>query len=90
MLSHMAFCTVFLFKCIGPLFLILTINISVEANLANKDFSGSLALEGRWYPEPGLQTDQRSHAGGFTAAPKLYFEDKKGQSFTFLRFSAMT
>ena len=55
------------------------------------EFSGSLSVEGRWYPEDAAHPGQRSHANGFVAKPELFLEDAAGRSFTiapFLRYDA--
>ena len=46
------------------------------------EFSGRISLDGRWYPHSAAYPDQRSHASGFSAAPKLYLEDDEGRSVT--------
>ena len=44
------------------------------------EFSGRLSVDGRWYPDSAAYSDQRSHASGFSVAPKLYLEDEGGRS----------
>lgn len=59
--------------------------------IAHYDFSGSISIEGRWYPETALHPGQRDHASGFVLQPEFYLEDVKGRSFTlapFLRYDA--
>ena len=46
------------------------------------EFSGRMSVDGRWYPQSAAYPDQRSHAGGFSVAPKLYLEDEEGRSVT--------
>ena len=50
------------------------------------EFSGSVAVEGRWFPQDGAFAGQRSLATGFVAEPRLYLEDVAGRSFTFAPF----
>ena len=50
------------------------------------EFSGSVRLESRWYPESAAHSRQRSLASGFVAKPTLYFEDEAGRSFTLTPF----
>ena len=59
--------------------------------IAHYDFSGSIGIEGRWYPETALHPGQRDHASGFVLEPEFYLEDVKGRSFTlapFFRYDA--
>ena len=61
------------------------------AEIVNRAFSGSLSIEGRWYPDTAAYPRQRAHASGLTAAPELYLEDAEGRSVTvaaFLRYDA--
>ena len=46
------------------------------------EFSGRMSVDGRWYPDSAAYPDQRSHASGFSVAPKLYLEDEEGRSVT--------
>ena len=46
------------------------------------EFSGRMSVDGRWYPDSAAYPDQRSHASGLSAAPKLYLEDEEGRSVT--------
>ena len=50
------------------------------------EFSGRVAVEGRWFPQDGAFADQRSLATGFVAEPRLYLEDAGGRSVTFTPF----
>lgn len=56
------------------------------AEIVNRDFSGRLSAESRWFPETGAFPGQRSLASGFVAEPKLYLEDAAGRSFTLTPF----
>ena len=51
------------------------------------DFSGTLSLQTRWYPESPAFDGQRSHASGFVAEPNLYTESAGGASFTLTPFA---
>ena len=46
------------------------------------EFSGRVSVDGRWYPQSAAYPDQRSHASGFSVAPRLYLEDEEGRSVT--------
>ena len=64
---------------------------SAGIEIAHYDFSGSIGIEGRWYPESALYPGQRDHASGFVLEPEFYIEDVKGRSFTlapFFRYDA--
>ena len=50
------------------------------------EFSGSLRLESRGYPESAAYPGQRSLASGFVAEPTLFLEDEEGRSFTLTPF----
>ena len=55
------------------------------------DFSGTLSLQSRWYPESPAFAGQRSHASGLVAEPTLYAEGAGGASFErtpFLRYDS--
>ena len=61
------------------------------SGIVDHEFSGSLSLEGRWYPRTAAHPGQRAHASGFVVAPKLYLEDVDGRSLTlapFFRYDA--
>ena len=63
--------------------------LAVEARAGTEidhEFSGRLNVESRWFPEAGAHPDQRSHASGFVAVPKLYLEDAAGRSLTLAPF----
>ena len=62
-----------------------------QSLIAFHEFSGSLRIEGRWYPESAAHPGQRSHANGVVAKPELFLEDAAGRSFTiapFFRYDA--
>ncbi len=67
----------------------LALVFAVEARVGieiDREFSGRLNVESRWFPEAGAHPGQRSHASGFVAAPKLYLEDAAGRSLTLAPF----
>ena len=59
---------------------------STRRNEIDHEFSGRLNGESRWFPKAGAHPDQRSHASGFVAAPKLYLESAAGRSLTLAPF----
>ena len=70
---------------------LLTAGSSPGFEIADHEFSGSLAIESRWYPEAALYPGQLNHASGFVLEPELYLEDAAGRSFTlspFFRYDA--
>ncbi len=52
----------------------------------DRDFSGRVNVESRWFPQAGAFSGQGAHAIGFVVVPKLYLEDDKGRSFTLSPF----
>ncbi len=52
----------------------------------DRDFSGRVNVESRWFPKAGAFPGQGAHAIGFVVVPKLYLEDAKGRSFTLSTF----
>ena len=52
----------------------------------DRDFSGRLNIESRWFPQAGAFPGQGSHAIGFFVEPKLYLADAKGRSLTLSSF----
>ena len=52
----------------------------------DRDFSGRVNVESRWFPKAGAFSGQGAHAIGFVVVPKLYLEDAKGRSFTLSTF----
>ena len=64
---------------------------SAQAEIVYREFSGGLAVEGRWFRETGAYPGQASDAGGFVATPTLYLEDAEGRSLNvapFLRYDS--
>ena len=69
----------------------LAASVAVEARaefeIAARELSGRVSLEGRVFPETGIDpTYQRSYTTGFVVEPKLYLEEAGGSSFTLLPF----
>lgn len=52
----------------------------------DRDLSGRVNIESRWFPKAGAFSGQGSHAIGFFVLPKLYLADAKGRSFTLSPF----
>lgn len=52
----------------------------------DRDFSGRVNIESRWFPQAGAFAGQGAHAIGFVALPKLYLADAEGRSFTLSPF----
>ena len=52
----------------------------------DRDFSGRVNVESRWFPQAGAFSGQGAHAIGFVVVPNLYLEDAKGRSFTLSPF----
>ena len=79
------------FGLVWPWLLSVIPGTSAGIEIAHYDFSGSIGIEGRWYPESALHPGQRDHASGFVLEPEFYIEDVKGRSFTlapFFRYDA--
>ena len=51
------------------------------------ELSGSLDLDGRWYPQAGDHPGQRAHASGFAAEPKLHLKGAGEWSLTVAPFA---
>ena len=52
----------------------------------DRDFSGRVNVENRWFPRAGAFSGQGAHAIGFVVLPKLYLADAEGRSFTLSPF----
>ena len=71
--------------------MVLSAGAQAGVEIAYHEFSGSLGLESRWYPDDAVHPGQRSYASGFVAEPRFYLEDAEGRSLTlapFLRYDA--
>ena len=64
----------------------LFIGTSLGAESIEHELSGSLDVDGRWYPQTGAHPEQRAHASGFAAEPKLHLEGGGSWSFTISPF----
>ena len=61
------------------------------AKAIEPEFSGTLDLASRWYPQKGAHAAQRAHASGFVVAPKMYLRNEGNWSLTlapFFRYDA--
>ena len=65
---------------------VLAAGASAEAEIVYREFSGSLGLESRWFPETGAYPGQASDASGFVTTQTLYLEDAEGRSLTVAPF----
>lgn len=74
-IAAVSICAVFLFA-----------GASHGAESIEHEFSGSLDVDGRWYPQTGAHPDQRAHASGFAAEPKLHLKGEGDWSFTVAPF----
>ena len=66
--------------------LIMAVETHAEFEIAASEFSGRVSLEGRAFPQTGIDASQRSYTTGFVVEPKLYLEEAGGSSFTLLPF----
>ena len=67
----------------------LFIGASHGAESIEHEFSGSLDVDSRWYPQLNAHPEQRAHASGFAAEPKLHLKGAGEWSLTvapFLRY----
>ena len=55
---------------------------SADTGKIEAEFSGRLAMEGRWFPDEAAHPGQRDGSLGFTTEPTLYLEHEAGGSFT--------
>ena len=67
--------------------LVATFAVGAGAEIGiDRDFSGRVNVESRWFPRSGAFSGQGAHAIGFVVLPKLYLEDAEGRSFTLSPF----
>ena len=80
--------TSFCFSYLGAVWILaLVFAVGAHAEIGiDRDFSGRLNVESRWFPKAGAFPDQGSHAIGFFVEPKLYLADARGRSFTLSSF----
>lgn len=73
------------FGTVWVLSLVFAINACAEIGI-DRDFSGRVNIESRWFPQAGAFSGQGAYAIGFFVEPKLYFADAKGRSLTLSPF----
>ncbi len=73
------------FGAVWILVLVFAVGAHAEIGI-DRDFSGRVNVESRWFPKAGAFFGQGAHAIGFVVVPKLYLEDAKGRSFTLSTF----
>ena len=59
---------------------------SLGAESIEHEFTGSVDLDGRWYPQLHAHPEQRAHASGFAVEPKLHLRGEGDWSFTMAPF----
>ena len=80
--------TSFCFSYLGAVWILaLVFAVGAHAEIGiDRDFSGRVNVESRWFPKAGAFPGQGSHAIGFFVEPKLYLADARGRSFTLSSF----
>ena len=64
-----------------------TVEAHAEIEFAAWELSGRVSLEGRYFPQTGIDpSHQSSQTTGFVVEPKLYVEDVEGRSATVVPF----
>ena len=76
---------ILIFGAVWILSLVFAISACAEIGI-DRDFSGRVNIESRWFPQAGAFSGQGSHAIGFFMEPKLYLADARGRSFTLSSF----
>ena len=76
---------ILIFGAVWILALVFAVGAYAEIGI-DRDFSGRLNVESRWFPKAGAFPGQGSHAIGFFVEPKLYLADARGRSFTLSSF----
>lgn len=84
MLLRTSFCFSY-FGAVWILALVFAVGAQAEIGI-DRDFSGRVNVESRWFPKAGAFSGQGSHAIGFFVEPKLYLADARGRSFTLSSF----
>ena len=74
------------FAAVPVLFVILLAGASLGAESIEHEFTGSVDLDGRWYPQLHAHPEQRAHASGFAVEPKLHLRGEGDWSFTMAPF----
>ena len=75
----------FYFCAVWILSVVFAVGAGAEIGI-DRDFSGRVNIESRWFPKAGAFSGQGAHAIGFVVLPKLYLEDAEGRSFTLSPF----
>ena len=75
----------FYFCAVWILVAIFAVGAGAEIGI-DRDLSGRVNIESRWFPRAGAFSGQGAHAIGFVVLPKLYLEDAEGRSFTLSPF----
>ncbi len=80
--------TSFCFSYLGAVWILaLVFAVGAHAEIGiDRDFSGRVNVESRWFPQAGAFSGQGSHAIGFFVEPKLYLANARGRSFTLSSF----
>ncbi len=80
--------TSFCFSYLGAVWILaLVFAVGAHAEIGiDRDFSGRVNVESRWFPKSGAFPGQGSHAIGFFVEPKLYLADARGRSLTLSSF----
>ena len=84
MLLRTSFCFSY-FGAVWIFALVFAVGAHAEIGI-DRDFSGRVNVESRWFPKAGAFPGQGSHAIGFFVEPKLYLADARGRSFTLSSF----
>ena len=67
--------------------LAIAVDAHAEIEFAAWELSGRVSLEGRYFPETGIDpSHQSSQTTGIVVEPKLYVEEAEGSSFTLVPF----
>lgn len=66
---------------------LLPIGASHGADSIEHEFTGSLDIDSRWYPQLHAHPEQRAHASGFAVEPKLHLRSEGNWSFTIAPFA---
>ena len=67
--------------------LILSLGMACGSQASAHDFSGYVAVEGRFFPQAPLDPEQERNSGSLAAQPEYYHEWENGSSFTFVPFA---
>lgn len=73
------------FGAVWILVLVFAVGAHAEIGI-DRDFSGRVNVESRWFPRAGAFSGQGAQAIGFVVVPNLYLADAEGRSFTLSPF----